>query len=139
MIGLAIAITGTLVLAWRAATLTPLEFQIILGTIGIGFGGIAPLSTVVLQNSVATHQFGTAVGTMNFSRSLYGTILVAIFGAIVLGRLSPAGLEAAATASSAAGAARGFSIIFVAAALSFAAALLAVVLMKQRPLQADEH
>jgi len=138
MIGLAIAITGTLALAWRAATLTPLEFQIILGTIGVGFGGIAPLSTVVLQNSVATHQFGTAVGTMNFSRSLYGTILVAIFGAIVLGGLSPAGLEPVSTAASAAGAARGFSVIFAAAALSFAVALIAVVLMTQRPLQADE-
>jgi EmrB/QacA subfamily drug resistance transporter len=135
MIGLVIAIAATLVLAWRAADVSLLEFQIILGLMGAGFGGVAPLSTVVLQNSVAIHQFGTAVGTMNFSRSLYGTILVAIYGAIVLGGLSPAEL----TPSGPDRHAGGYSIVFVAAAASLAAALVAVALMRERPLQTDAH
>ncbi len=111
--------------------MTVLEFQIILGIIGAGFGGIAPLSTVVLQNSVKLHQFGTAVGTMNFSRSLFGTFLVAIFGAIVLSGLSPAELTPAFAAESA----RGFSMIFGATAASLAVALVAVLLMTEAPLQ----
>ena len=40
-------------------------------------------TTIALQNTVATHQFGSAVGTMNFARTLYATILIAAFGAIV--------------------------------------------------------
>ena len=37
-----------------------------------------------MQNVVARHQLGISVGTMNFSRNLYATMLIAVFGAIVL-------------------------------------------------------
>ena len=38
-----------------------------------------------MQNAVKPHQLGTATGTLNFFRTLGGAIIVAIFGAIVLG------------------------------------------------------
>jgi hypothetical protein len=43
------------------------------------------LTQVAVQNVVARHQLGISLGTMNFSRSLLSTILVAALGAIVLG------------------------------------------------------
>lgn len=142
MIGLLISMIATVALAWRAAAMSVLEFEILLGIIGAGFGGIAPLSTVVLQNSVALHQFGTAVGTMNFSRSLYGTILVAVFGAIVLGGIASLQFGTVSSADPASHAthaisAHGFRIIFLLAALSLAIAFVAVVLMKEKPLQTE--
>ncbi len=42
-------------------------------------------STIVMQNVVKPHQLGTATGTLNFFRTLGGAIVVAVFGAIVLG------------------------------------------------------
>jgi hypothetical protein len=86
-----------------------------------------------LQNTVATHQFGTAVGTMNFARTLYGTILIAAFGAIVLGGV-PEGGGAAALAADAA---TGFRRVFYAAAASFAVALLGLVLLEEKPLKTN--
>ena len=71
-------------LAWRARDVSLLEFEILLAIIGIGFGGMPPLSATVLQNSVSISTFGTAVATMQFSRNLYCTMMVAAFGAIVL-------------------------------------------------------
>ena len=45
-----------------------------------------PASTIVMQNGVTAHQLGTATGALNFFRLLGGAaIVVAAFGAIVLG------------------------------------------------------
>ena len=41
--------------------------------------------TIVMQNAVKPHQLGTATGALNFFRQLGGAIIVAAFGAIVLG------------------------------------------------------
>ena len=45
---------------------------------------VPSLTAVALQNMVARHQLGISVGTMNFTRNLYATMLIAVFGAIVL-------------------------------------------------------
>lgn len=130
-IGLVLTIASVLTLAWHADTMTPLLFQALLFLIGIGFGPIAPLSTVVMQNSVAAHQFGTAVGMMNFSRMLYSTLMVAGFGAIVAGgvtTLAPAQLAPS-----------GFRWVFLAAALSMTVALVAVLRLEEKPLQTEHE
>ena len=129
IIGLLIAIAAMIVLAWRARDVSLLEFEILLALIGIGFGGMPPLSATVLQNSVSISTFGTAVATMQFSRNLYCTMMVAVFGAIVL--TGPLDGAAAATGYSV----EGFVRIFYAAAASFALSLIAVVLVEAKPLQ----
>lgn len=134
LVGIVIAIASITTLGIAVDRLTPLTFEILLALIGIGFGPIPPLSSIALQNTVATHQFGTAVGTMNFSRTLYSTILIAVFGAIVLVGV-PAG---AAPGALAAGAAEGFRRVFFAAAASFAVALLGLVALEERPLKGDQ-
>src|SRR2546423_1473119 len=77
-------LAAVLTLAWRAADMTPLWFEVTLILIGIGFGPVPSLTAVAMQNVVARHQIGISVGTMNFSRNLLATMLIAALGAIVL-------------------------------------------------------
>jgi EmrB/QacA subfamily drug resistance transporter len=81
---MAIALGSITTLAWRTASMTPIEFEIILFLLGVGFGPMPAVTAVALQNAVARHQLGIAIGTMNFVRSLFSTILVALLGVIVL-------------------------------------------------------
>ena len=129
LIGLLISMAALCILAGRASNVSLLEFEILLVVIGIGFGGLPPLSSTVLQNSVSIHTFGTAVATMQFSRNLYCTMMVAAFGAIVLTGPLEVGAATAIGYS-----AEGFVRIFYAAAASFALALVAIVLVEAKPL-----
>jgi EmrB/QacA subfamily drug resistance transporter len=128
ILGMLLAIASVLLLAWRADSHTLWEFELMLALIGIGFGTMPPLSATALQNSVSIHTFGSAVATMQFSRNLFATMLVAAFGVIVLA--GSGGAEAAGPYS-----AEGFMRVFFAAAGSFTVALIAVVLLEEKPLQ----
>jgi EmrB/QacA subfamily drug resistance transporter len=137
MIGMAMAVAGALLMAWRAPSMTFWEFEATLALIGIGFGATPPMSAMVLQNSVAAHQFGSAVGTMQFSRNLCCTMMVAVFGALVLGggaMLDPAG-PAVASAAMPEYRPEGFVRVFYTAAASFAVALVCLALIEEKPLQ----
>jgi EmrB/QacA subfamily drug resistance transporter len=122
MAGLVVTIAAVLILGWRAQSLDWWEFEILLVLIGAGFGPLPSLTQVAVQNTVQPHQLGISLGAMNFLRSLLSTILVAAFGAIVL-------------AGTAAGAAQAFAWVFYADAACITVALIAVVLMAERPLQ----
>jgi Major Facilitator Superfamily len=144
MAGLAITIAAVLMLGWRAESLDLLGFEILLFLIGAGFGPLPSLTQVALQNCVPRYQLGISMGTMNFSRSLMATILVAAFGAIVLA--GAGGGDQAASAPTvltqawqhgAAGAASAFARVFYADAACITIALIAVVLMAERPLQEE--
>ncbi len=124
LVGLVTALLAVAVLAWQAQNLNIWGFEIILAVLAFGFGPLAPLTGVALQNTVPPWQFGTAVGGMNFLRSLYSTILVAIFGAITLKG------SAATTVSSA----TSFQIVFGIAAVSLFAALITMWILEEKPL-----
>jgi EmrB/QacA subfamily drug resistance transporter len=132
IVGLSLAIASVLILAWRAKSMTILEFEVLLFLIGTGFGCLPPLSATALQNNVSIHTFGSAVATMQFSRNLFATIIVAVFGAIVLSGVSPTSGGAITQYS-----VEGFVGVFFAVAASFAAALIAVVLMDEKPLETE--
>ena len=132
--GLVLAIASVMTLALTADRLTALEFEVLLALIGIGFGPVPPICSIALQNTVATHQFGTAVGAMNFSRTLYSTMLIAVFGAIVL-----TGVPAGTTAALDAAAAEGFRRVFFAAAASLTIAFIGLILLEERPLKTREQ
>ena len=128
-----LAIAALATLAWRAQEMTPLSFELALIAIGAGFGPIPSLTSVAMQNVVARHQLGISIGSMNFSRNLYATMLIAVFGALVLG-----GAAAGQPLGSAIGAgdpAQAFSRVFFAAAASMSVALIALAIMEERPLQ----
>ena len=115
---------------WRAQSMTLLEFEALLFLIGVGFGCMPPLAATALQNNVSIHTFGSAVATMQFSRNLFATILVAVFGVIVLSGASAAGGGAPSQYS-----VQGFVHVFYAVAASFAVSLAAVLLLNEKPLE----
>lgn len=125
--GMMLAIASMLLMAWRAKSMTLLEFEVLLFLIGVGFGTMPPLAATALQNNVSIHTFGSAVATMQFSRNLLATMLVAVFGVIVL--------SGADTSAGAVYSVEGFVGVFLAVAASFAASLAAVLLLKEKPLE----
>jgi hypothetical protein len=117
----------------HANSMTLLWFELTLLIIGAGFGPLPSLTAVALQNVVPRHQLGISVGTMNFSRNLFATMLIAVFGAIVLAG-APAG-QSLGSAFGAADPAGAFSRLFFVAAASMALALIAIVVMEEKPLR----
>jgi len=138
-LGLLIAIATLLMMGWRAGTLTPIEVEIMLAVLGIGFGPAAPLATVALQNTVAIHHLGAAVGTLGFTRNLCATMMVAIFGAVILATSSGEALVPHGAGLQPFGAVaipvEGFSRIFFAAAFSMTVSFVALLLMEEKPLR----
>jgi EmrB/QacA subfamily drug resistance transporter len=130
---LVLSIGAIATLAWHADTMTLLSFELTLILIGAGFGPVPSLTAVAMQNVVARHQLGISVGTMNFSRNLYATMLIAVFGAIVLAGTSAG--QSPANAVAAADAAHAFGRAFMVAAASMAIALIAIAVMDEKPLQ----
>jgi MFS family permease len=133
MCGLIVATATLVVMGWRAGTLTTAPVELLLAVLGIGFGPVAPLAMVALQNTVASHHLGTAVGTLGFTRNLCATMMVAIFGAMILAGSSAESLPRGSGAIPV----EGFSRIFFAAALSMTVSLIALMLMKEKPLRTD--
>jgi len=129
--GLTLAIAATLMLAWRAHSMSLPEFEGLLFLIGAGFGCMPPLAATALQNNVSIHTFGSAVATMQFSRNLFATMLVAIFGAIILSGVSQSDAVAAAAQYSV----EGFVHVFLAVAASFAVSLAMILLLDEKPLE----
>jgi MFS family permease len=133
-----IGIGAVFALAYSATSMTALKFEILLFLIGLGFGPTAPLTQVALQNTVAAHHLGTAVGTMSFCRTLFGTILVAIFGAIVLAAapetVSAGGAHARVLAGIAGTSAATFSIVFFVSGGTLTITLLALLFLEEKPL-----
>ena len=141
-IGLTLASAACLLLAADNATLPLGAVLVLLAVVGSGLGTVFPVTTVSVQNAVLPHQLGTTTGVMNFFRSLGGAVVVAVFGAIVLGFTAgslPAGvpLEAVAHQSPdlAAALVDAFRWVFAAAALFLALSLAFLLLMEERPLR----
>jgi MFS family permease len=130
-----VGVDAVVALAVSAESMSTLRFEIILLLIGIGFGPTAPLTQVALQNTVPAHDLGAALGTMNFTRTLIATIMVAIFGAIVLahapvgagrGTLPASFLGSASTAT--------FAVVFLVIAATLLLSFLALVWLEEKPL-----
>lgn len=134
---LVVGVGAVVVLALSTGAMTSLKFEIILFLIGIGFGPTAPLTQVALQNTVHIHNLGSALGTMNFARTLMGTILIAVFGAIILAKV-PVGAPPGTLSQAFLGGASAdtFATVFSAIAATLAVAFLAVILLEERPLEA---
>jgi EmrB/QacA subfamily drug resistance transporter len=131
---LSIAIAAVTVLGWYVDRVTPVAFELLVILIGAGFGPVPSLTAVAMQNVVSRHQFGISIGAMNFSRNLYATMLIAVFGAIVLASAQTGGTMRAAAAAQTA--AQGFASVFFIAGASFAIALIAIVRLEEKPLRA---
>jgi len=136
IVGLLIAIAALAVLAAYPAGLSLTKVALLLFALGCGLGPMYPVSTVVMQNVVKPHQLGTATGTLNFFRTLGGAIVVAVFGAIVLGGIGEGSgimtLEKLALAH--ADMAPAFHRVFIAAAVCIAISFCCLLAVEERPL-----
>jgi MFS family permease len=140
LVGLGSAMVALVVIAIAPAQLPLGAICALLGVVGLGMGTLFPVTTVSIQNAVLPHQLGTATGTMNFFRSLGGALMVALFGAIVLGGNSRGGgrvtLETLAAEGGRVGDLPGvFRWVFAAAALCLAIGLVCLLMMEERPLR----
>ncbi len=137
IVGLVLSIASTAALATFVESLNLFWFEVLLTLIGTGFGPLPGLTQVAVQNNVARHQLGISVGTMNFTRNLLATMLVAGFGAIVASSVA-AGTGAAGGALGDVldhAAVEAFRRVFFGVTGTLAIALIAVVLLEQKPLQ----
>jgi MFS family permease len=126
LVGFALQPAG-LSLAWVLALLS-------IG--GFGFGMLYPVSTLIVQNAVELHQLGTATGLLNFFRLLGGAIIVAVFGAIVLGGVDAAGLKVGMPSGTApTDFAESFRWVFVVGAALLALGLLALIAVEEHPMR----
>jgi MFS family permease len=134
--GLLLGVIALGVLALEPFSHSVTRLALLLFVLGCGVGPMYPMSTIVMQNAVKPHQLGTATGTLNFFRTLGGAIIVAVFGAIVLG----AGGEAASAmtvgrlAAAQADLAPVFQWVFIAAMICLAIAFCSLLLVEERPL-----
>jgi MFS family permease len=139
--GIALGIAMLAAMAVQPASLSLFAVCVLLTIGGTGLGVMYPVTTTIVQNSVAPHQLGTATGALNFARQLGGTITVAAFGAIVLGGIDAGGhgltLDMLRGGGSRAGAdlASLFGLLFGAGAVFLALSLVAMLLVEERPLR----
>jgi len=137
---------GVVAVGWLA--LDPLMsvwgVVVVMCAVGLGAGSSYPTVTVSIQNAVAHHQVGIAMGTMNFFRALASAFVVAVMGAIMLAGLGTApqrGAISATVVTVAASApvsqfAHTFSCIFAVAAGFLLIGMIALIAMEERPLRA---
>jgi predicted MFS family arabinose efflux permease len=131
-----IALAAMTLLALWADRMTIAWFEGLLFVVGIGFGPLPSLCQVSMQNGIAQHQLGIAVGTMSFARSLFTTMMVALLGVIVLAVTSAiAPGSGGAPPPGAAEAALAFSRAFYVVLGCLAASFVALVLIEERPLR----
>lgn len=111
---------------------------VVLALTGFGIGTLLPVTTVGMQNAVARQQMGVATGTLNFFRSLASSLIVALFGSIVLGGIGGgAGVSVDVLARTAASVdlAAVFRFVFLAGTLILGFSLAFLIAMEQKPLR----
>ena len=138
--GMALGILMLAGMAAKPAGLSLFEVAVLLAIGGAGLGAMYPVTTTIIQNVVAPHQLGIATGALNFFRLLGGAIIVAAFGAIMLGGAGVAGqgltLEMLSGAlKDGADLAAAFGLLFVAGAVFLGVGLIAMLVIEERPLR----
>jgi EmrB/QacA subfamily drug resistance transporter len=135
--GLILSIAATAALATWVESLNLFWFETLLLLIGIGFGPAPGLAQVAMQNNVPRHQLGIAIGTMNFTRNLLATMLVATFGAIVAASVAAGTSHAGGTLGGPLdhAAVEAFRRVFFGITGTLAVALIALLLLEEKPLQ----
>ncbi len=124
-------------LTWRLDRVGTWEFEILLAIIGIGFGPIAPISTVATQNAVQLSQLGTAISMMSFGRSLFASMLIAGLGAVILHAIGGSGdarTSASQLVANREAAVVAFRIMFIITIACLCVALFAFWRMEEKPL-----
>ena len=137
--GLAVAVATLGVLAVDPASHGFAEVVGLLFVFGCALGPMYPVSTIVIQNAVKPHQLGTATGTLNYFRTLGGAIVVAVFGAIVLGGVAEGSLTLDQLAGGHSNLGPAFHWVFIAAAICLGISFACLLAVEERPLHGPAH
>lgn len=86
--GMAVATIGMLLLSTLDATTSRLQVSAFMVVLGIGLGLTMQILVLAVQNAVAMSDLGVATSTVNFCRSIGGSVGVAVFGAVFSSRLA---------------------------------------------------
>jgi EmrB/QacA subfamily drug resistance transporter len=141
VIGLVCSLVALAFLVWWPDL--PLVYvTLIMSVVGTAIGLVYPVTTVSIQNAVPFYQVGIAMGALNFFRALASAFAVAVMGAILLAGLGVTPQRGTAVSvvtstmnASGAAAADVFRWVFAAAWIFLAIALVALLLMEERPLR----
>jgi EmrB/QacA subfamily drug resistance transporter len=141
MIGVLMALSATVALGVAAGNFGLMTIEALLTIIGLGFGTVPPMATVALQNAVERTELGAATASLNFVRSLAGTMCVGLFGALLAAKLGIGDLHG--TLSTAAigersALAQTFQIVFFGTSAGFALSLVALWRLEERPLRSSK-
>lgn len=88
--GMVMLTLGSFLVSQSGTDATRLEVMVYLTMMGIGMGLSVPSFLIAVQSSVAKQSLGTATSTLQFSRSMGGTLGVSVMGAFLTVRLTNA-------------------------------------------------
>ncbi|GGF14527.1 hypothetical protein GCM10011611_20420 [Aliidongia dinghuensis] len=88
LIGLATTCLGSLLLSTVTRDTSLALVCVFLAVNGLGIGLIMPALLVAVQNSVDVRDLGSGTASITFFRSMGGSFGVALFGAVLIGRLN---------------------------------------------------
>jgi MFS family permease len=88
--GMVLLTLGSFLVSQSGTDATRLEVRVYLTMMGIGMGLSVPSFLIAVQSSVAKQMLGTATSTLQFSRSIGGTLGVSVMGAYLTVRLTDA-------------------------------------------------
>ena len=88
LIGTATFTVGAFLMSTAGMNTSQISLMIFVSLMGIGMGLSIPSFLIAVQTSVKRRQLGTATSTLQFSRSIGGTLGVSVMGAALSARLS---------------------------------------------------
>lgn len=88
LIGTAAFTVGAFLMSRAGLNSSQLSLMIFVALMGIGMGLSIPAYLIAVQTTVQRRQLGTATSTLQFSRSMGGTLGVSVMGAALSARLS---------------------------------------------------
>lgn len=88
--GMVLLTLGSFLVSQSGTDATRLEIMVYLTMMGVGMGLSVPSFLIAVQSSVSKRNMGTATSTLQFSRSMGGTLGVSVMGAYLTLRLTEA-------------------------------------------------
>ena len=131
--GLALMTAGLLLLSQMDAGTGRATASLLLVVFGVGFGMVTQVLVIAIQNSVDRSDLGIATATANLFRSLGGSVGVAVFGAILAGRIGTT--DASRLPASPDAVADALSTVFLVAAPVAALGCAVALLLHEVPLR----
>jgi MFS family permease len=125
----------------RAGTASYTSVIVAMVVLGVGLGVTLPIFSLAVQNAVPPSQAGMATATIQFVRSLGGSLGAAIFGAVLSNRYAPglaAGEDALARAPKAVLAA-ALHDVFLVATLLVGLGIIATIRLVDIPLRTSNR